>query len=172
MSVPADERVDLAIFLLEELTGGVDGSRAWLKKQFGLTKTEASVLATLNRVPGKVYSKTNLYVAVYGDASDVHDKIIDIFICKIRAKIKPLVITTFWGQGYCLNEKIEIPEVSAEPVRVVEYGVSDEGRSGTPWTKEEDDDLRVMMENGSKISVIAYEFDRTECACLDRWRTT
>lgn len=67
------------------------------------TSTECRVLAAL--IQGDLVTKDAVYVRVYpdhymGDAPDI--KIIDVFVCKLRRKLKPLgiAISTVWGRGY------------------------------------------------------------------------
>jgi len=70
-----------------------------------LTEHEAAVLAKLAEKPGRVISKDQLMAAVYWAADeDPHVKIIDVWICKMRPRLKPLgvVIETVWGRGYRL----------------------------------------------------------------------
>lgn len=56
-------------------------------------------LATKDAVMASLYSDR-----VTGD-EDVNPKIVDVFICKIRKKVKPfgIDIRTVWGHGYSLD---------------------------------------------------------------------
>ncbi|MFZ0270969.1 MAG: helix-turn-helix domain-containing protein [Acidobacteriaceae bacterium] len=71
-----------------------------------LTPTEQMILSVLmkNAHPRKSTFMTALYSHLHDDER-AEDKIIDVFICKIRPKLKPhgIVIETAWGQGYWLN---------------------------------------------------------------------
>ncbi len=72
--------------------------------EFGLTSYENKMLAAL--MSRSECTKNMLMLALYGDKIDVaQDKIVDVFICKIRAKLKPfgILITTHWGHGYYLT---------------------------------------------------------------------
>lgn len=72
-----------------------------------LTASEARILGCLYTYDG-ARSKEQLLAAL---TVDVHDdsipeiKIIDVFICKLRRKLRPyeLVIDTLWGSGYQLS---------------------------------------------------------------------
>jgi DNA-binding winged helix-turn-helix (wHTH) protein len=71
-----------------------------------LSGKEGLILAVLGQRFGKCQSKAYLYDALYGDGqSQPEIKIIDVFVCKLRAKMQggPLVIATHWGRGYSLQ---------------------------------------------------------------------
>jgi two-component system cell cycle response regulator CtrA len=85
-----------------------------LQVRFGLTKSEAHILATL--VDGRCHTKAGLQVGLYGGREDVPElKIIDVFVCKIRRKIKGSGITvkTVWGEGYIIEDPGPLREVMA-----------------------------------------------------------
>ncbi|MBI1213845.1 MAG: hypothetical protein GC190_20480 [Alphaproteobacteria bacterium] len=73
-----------------------------------LTGQERAIAKILHQHLGHVVLKTSLHTHLYALA--VHDediaeiKIVDVFICKLRAKIKGSIyrIETMWGQGYRL----------------------------------------------------------------------
>jgi DNA-binding response OmpR family regulator len=75
-----------------------------------LTRQEAGVLEQLRDARGAIVSKesllSNLYVV---EADEAEIKIIDVFICKLRKKLKPLgvEIGTVWGRGYRLVSRAE-----------------------------------------------------------------
>ena len=79
-------------------------------EKYGLTPNEARIMARLARTMGHTVTRTALMDAVYfdcvGDEPDA--KIIDIFICKARARLAkcaaPYWIETHWGRGYSLNQ--------------------------------------------------------------------
>ncbi|MBL9062830.1 hypothetical protein [Tabrizicola sp.] len=62
-----------------------------------------------------------------------------------------------------MSETVEVP------AKVANYNFARALR-GAAWTPEADADLRVMFENGSDISTIAEEMDRTEREVLDQIR--
>lgn len=71
-----------------------------------LTSTEARLLGFLVRKPG-VVSKQQLMELLYEQRSSgevPETKVVDVFVCKIRRKLKPfgIDVATVWGQGYCL----------------------------------------------------------------------
>ena len=90
-------------FLEDLLCGGVQPPIEWR-----LTPAETRVFGVLvNReIATKEAVMATLYSARAGDEADVEPKIVDVFICKIRKKLKPFgqQIQTVWGQGYTLDE--------------------------------------------------------------------
>lgn len=78
-----------------------------LSHQFRLTSKEADVLTMLMRRPGP-QAKASILNFVYGDCDEAPEpKIIDVFTCKIRKKLKKhgITITTVWGKGYTLENE-------------------------------------------------------------------
>lgn len=88
----------------------------FLERNFGVTDFLAPVewrlTASETRVFGHLLArdlatKDSLMAALYcAGADDEPDiKIVDVFVCKLRKKIKPfgLEIDTLWGQGYRLS---------------------------------------------------------------------
>ena len=60
---------------------------------------------------GNVVSKESFLNHLYGGTDEPEMKIIDVFICKLRKKIKKAearspLIQTVWGRGY----RVDIPE--------------------------------------------------------------
>lgn len=75
--------------------------------EWRLTASEARVFAVL--VKSDLVTKDKIFAALYSQRHDdsPEPKIIDIFVCKLRAKVKPfgVVIDTVWGQGYALKNR-------------------------------------------------------------------
>lgn len=73
------------------------------------TYFETSILLMLVKAHGRVLPKAYVYDSLYTDRDNVDAKIIDIYICKLRRKIKkyqlPLEIKTSWGRGFSLEFK-------------------------------------------------------------------
>lgn len=69
---------------------------------WGLTSSEARVLGVLMSRP--LATKEAVMAALYRDQAkdEAEIKIVDVFVCKIRKKLKPfgVVIETRWGEGY------------------------------------------------------------------------
>ena len=87
-----------ALFKLPERPGFLFACRM----AFGMTVSEATILQCLMQL--QACTRSHLLDVVSPEAKP---EIIDVFICKIRAKLKPfdIAIQTIWGQGYLLPEK-------------------------------------------------------------------
>jgi DNA-binding response OmpR family regulator len=85
---------------IEELEKFILGARPVLR-MFRLTETETKIVMFLaSRVSA---SKEQIYINIYNSWHEVHQKIIDVFICKIRRKLPADVrIETIWGRGYAM----------------------------------------------------------------------
>lgn len=71
-----------------------------------LTKTESQLLGLLKKRP--MVTKPQVMEVLYGariEKDCPEEKIVDVFVCKMRKKLNPLgiEIETVWGQGYQLN---------------------------------------------------------------------
>ena len=58
------------------------------QRDINLTPREFDVVEALAKRPGAIISKENLMLILYQGMSNVHMKIIDVYICKIRKKIE------------------------------------------------------------------------------------
>jgi len=70
-----------------------------------LTPTEFTLLATLTRYPGRVFTRAQLLDAVHGVAFESYERAIDAHIKNIRHKLEvaqsePRYIVTVYGMGY------------------------------------------------------------------------
>ena len=75
-----------------------------------LTAKEYALVELLALKKGGTVSKESFLSQIYGGMDEPEIKIIDVFLCKIRQKIKKLTgnetyIHTVWGRGYTLEEK-------------------------------------------------------------------
>jgi two-component system cell cycle response regulator CtrA len=71
--------------------------------EFGLTRREEMVLGTLLR--RERLSKEQIMTVMYSDRISVPDiRILDVYVCRLRKKLKPfeIEIRTMWGIGYAL----------------------------------------------------------------------
>ncbi|MFP2911648.1 winged helix-turn-helix domain-containing protein, partial [Pyxidicoccus sp. 3LFB2] len=76
----------------------------WGEREVVLTVTEFQLLATLLRVPGKVFTRDELMTRVYDDVV-VSDRTIDSHVRRVRQKFAAAggeVIETVHGLGYRL----------------------------------------------------------------------
>lgn len=74
--------------------------------EWGLTASEAKVFGAL--MTRDTLTKDGAMAALYVDVGaddEPHVKIVDVFICKLRRKLKPfgLEVLTIWGVGYRLT---------------------------------------------------------------------
>jgi two-component system cell cycle response regulator CtrA len=96
------QRAQDRIQTLEEEIGVTYGAPL----QFGLTKNEVIMFGVLMKREHAL--KSTFMAALYSDKHEdaiAQEKIIDVWICKMRAKLKPfgVEISTRWGQGYYLT---------------------------------------------------------------------
>ncbi|WP_029002758.1 winged helix-turn-helix domain-containing protein [Azorhizobium doebereinerae] len=96
--------------VLRERVAQLEGLLGWrivVPIEWWLTKAEVVVMGALTA--RDMATKDFLMAALYhNDGRDAaNEKIVDVFICKIRKKVAPfgVVITTVWGQGYSLDKE-------------------------------------------------------------------
>jgi DNA-binding winged helix-turn-helix (wHTH) protein len=155
MSLPEKERLKYALELIDELSGSDTEKQFWVSDKLGLTAQQAQIFLVLNAAAPNCVPRSVIFTSVWGRDSDVEVKIVDVFICHMRAK--GLAINTHWGVGYSLANKIEVGEMTPE--------IANRGRR---WTEQDDKDLAEMVANGSSIRAMAYELDRTERGINER----
>ena len=77
-------------------------------RSIDLTPTEFSILATMAREPGRVFTRSQLLDAVHGVAFEAYERAIDAHIKNLRRKIEPVgaprYIQTVYGVGYRFAE--------------------------------------------------------------------
>lgn len=100
---PSDQvmRVDL-------LRSHPDGNPTRIRDQdIRLTPFEQRCLALLARHRGQTVTKAMFLRELYPDGQEPEMKIVDVFICKLRRKLRLLgaadIIETLWGRGYVLR---------------------------------------------------------------------
>src|SRR5262249_30688569 len=74
-----------------------------------VTGKEYQILELLTTRKGWPLSKENFLSYLYGGIDEPQQKILDVFICKLRKKLKGAsggkdYITTVWGRGYMLSD--------------------------------------------------------------------
>jgi DNA-binding response OmpR family regulator len=74
-----------------------------------LTATEFSLLATMAREPGRVFTRSQLLDAVHGVAFEAYERAIDAHVKNIRRKLepdpaRPRFVQTVYGVGYRVAE--------------------------------------------------------------------
>ena len=99
-----------------DLTLKLDQKRAQMgRRDLGLTTKEYQILELLAMRQGTPITKDMFLGHLYGGMDEPGQKIIDVFICKLRKKLMQAsggkdYIETIWGRGYVLR--------NPEPVRV------------------------------------------------------
>jgi len=169
MAYPPEDRLDVALMLLDELSGE-DRLCAALMRRFGLSKTEARVVAVINARAPAIATKQVLYAAIYGDSNDVDPKIFDIYISHIRKKMPGLILTA-WGRGWFMANKMSLPDIEAlpnDPTENVTWLVTHGQHLNAPWTADDDAELVRMVNNGSTWAAIEDELGRSRRACQYR----
>jgi len=71
--------------------------------EWGLSASERTIVQTLIARP--VATRQMIWKSLYDGMKDDRDpKVIDVFMCKIRHKLRPagIVISTVWGRGWAL----------------------------------------------------------------------
>lgn len=88
-----------------------------LVRSYGLTATEAQMYLILDRAEGKTLSKETILRRMYATSRSTDEmpseKLIDVFVCKLRAKLEAAnaacKIETMWGLGYRM-ERMALPK--------------------------------------------------------------
>ncbi|MEW6773841.1 MAG: winged helix-turn-helix domain-containing protein [Bacteroidota bacterium] len=75
-----------------------------------LSKIEMQIIKLLAKVPGKVYSRNQIFQYVWNNPN-VKERTVDVHIVNIRKKLGNNIIKTIKGVGYKLN---------IEPVQIIE----------------------------------------------------
>jgi DNA-binding response OmpR family regulator len=78
-------------------------------RSIDLTPTEFSILATMAREPGRVFTRSQLLDAVHGIAFEAYERAIDAHVKNIRRKLepdpgRPRYVLTVYGVGYRVAE--------------------------------------------------------------------
>jgi two-component system cell cycle response regulator CtrA len=79
-------------------------------KPLSVTPKEYGILELLSLCRGTTLTKEMFLDHLYGGMDEPEQKIVDVFICKLRKKIAKVAgeahipIQTVWGQGYTLRE--------------------------------------------------------------------
>ena len=78
-------------------------------RSIDLTPTEFSIVATMARDPGRVFTRSQLLDAVHGVAFEAYERAIDAHVKNIRRKLepdpaRPRYLVTVYGVGYRIAE--------------------------------------------------------------------
>jgi DNA-binding response OmpR family regulator len=106
LALPPQERLGAALDLIDDLTGASVAAVLALQQRYGLTQREAVVLEALNRASPRALGREPLFLTVWGHDSEVGDRIVDIYISRLRAKLGRDVIRNVWGSGWVLDRQV------------------------------------------------------------------
>jgi two-component system alkaline phosphatase synthesis response regulator PhoP len=73
------------------------------QEEITLSKKEFELLQFLATKPGRVFSREEIFDAVWGVDAPAGDRTIDVHVRKLREKLGSDLIKTFKGVGYCLG---------------------------------------------------------------------
>lgn len=92
---------DKELLIFNDLIIDLNKLKVFVKnKEVFLTKKEFDILHMLSSKPEKVFSRNSIYHKVWGDATIVGERTLDVHIRKIREKIGDNYINTIKGMGY------------------------------------------------------------------------
>lgn len=77
-----------------------------LRDRLGLTYSEAEITAML--LTRNMVTRDSAYTVMFGERKDAPDpKIFDVFLCKVRPKLKyrGVDIETIWGRGWSMTQE-------------------------------------------------------------------
>ena len=102
--------------LATEAGGLMDGNMVFSDREYPwagtpaeLTPTEFTLLATMARQPGRIFTRSQLLDAVHGVAFESYERAIDTHVKNVRRKIEPnprepRYVLTVYGVGYRVAE--------------------------------------------------------------------
>lgn len=100
------EEIEVLREKVRQLEEALTPTNSTVEIEWLLTSREARVFAHLTT--REMATKQSVMAALYSDRPDEEPeiKIVDVFICKMRKKLRPfgIVIDTVWGQGYSLRD--------------------------------------------------------------------
>lgn len=105
------------------------GFRNTVPLMFGLTPSEAKVLSLL--LVRDIATKGQIMTAIMSDRgadAEPEMKIVDVYVCKIRNKVRPfgISIETVWGRGYTMSrENKEKVTAFLNSTEVTEHAVAE-----------------------------------------------
>ena len=74
-----------------------------------ITQYERAIFWVLHKAHGRMVSTSAIWNALYSHKPECDwpsEKIVQVFICKLRKKLKTHKITTTWGVGYSMEKVI------------------------------------------------------------------
>ena len=74
-------------------------------KEIELPRKEFELFRLLCSVPGKVFSRSQIFEKVWGEKSSSNERTVDVHIVNIRKKLGNKLIRTITGVGYKITEE-------------------------------------------------------------------
>ena len=71
-----------------------------------LSRKEFEIICLLCEIPGKVFSRKNIFLNVWGADSDSKERTVDVHILNLRRKFGSGIIRTIKGVGYRLSNAV------------------------------------------------------------------
>lgn len=160
MALPPADRLEHALFLLDEITGRPSERLIWVRGAWGFSPQEARLFLALNDAAPRVMSRDSLLAVVSVREDGASAELIATLVCQVKAKMgQDCTLQNVRGLGYRALRRLDIP-LSAPSVPGLQ--------EGEPWSPQDDADLMQMIATGSDIEVIADELGRTHDAILRR----
>lgn len=104
--LPRDELEDL-VFFYEDVLGVHDDLErlSAIRKAFGLSRGPAWMLSRLIAADGRLFRRDALmdYLPANDPVHDRGEKLIDVYVCKIRRQLGADAVETEWGIGWRLT---------------------------------------------------------------------
>lgn len=166
LGAPEEDRLDMALAMLDDALGSDVELSGNLCKRFGLTRQESLLCAAIVAKGGRPLTHRAAFDAIVPMNSDVQPGIVSVVIRGIRKKLpREFQIRSLWGVGYFFegDAKKLLDSALAIP-RDVAWADRHKGR----WDPEEDMMLRRLVTDGLSKSHIALALHRTERAVSDR----
>lgn len=181
MGLAQSERLPAALDLIGDLLGGGSADRAHWRLMLGLPPAQALIFGMLWARPGQLVTAEALLLAMDFDGYEASEASMKMHVSHLRASLRrrgfPLAVAARWGAGYALTDTAAsamrhlAPDLAARHALRRSLGdlpAQAAAKQGTPWTDQDDADLRLMVSKGDARPVIAYELERSESAILDR----
>lgn len=181
MALPENDRLDMALMLIEDLSGQRDEDLRRVCQGFGLSSQEGRFLLALNKRAPHCVDRDAIYAAIYCGRDDVAPSILNVLKSRVAQKTG-LTIVTHWGRGFSLSAPVDFGsddflERSLETAkRLAQRSAKAVERQRTRlidvrrWSSADDAELMRMYRCGSQMWAIADELGRSERACIDRIR--
>lgn len=157
MELPPQERLAYALEIIDEMTGSKVTQQTWAMESLNLTAMEATFFLTLNNNSPRVLSAENLLNMVW-PRGEVVGSVVNVMVHKLRKK--GIKIENLHGAGYFIEDKMEIGDSKSQRHL----------KNNMPWTDRDEEDLLIMINNGSSLESMVHETERGLRAVRERIR--